>query len=206
MGSWVIAAGIALFLVVTTLRHLRSPAMVGAAAQRANALAPVSDTTLARMMRDAGVYSERTDAELPKYTATFAKTGKNARFYVEYSFFPRAMGPHGWTQQRRVFLEEREHYARGEQITIQIFFERKVGDTPGFGFGKGEHDWMNPNTDYRGRIVALDESGSEEYTYFLAFAEMKDQKTKTPKVTGEHMYAHTWQWEGAAPPPKYLPA
>ena len=134
----------------------------------------------------------------------FAENGRNARLYVDFSVFHPAVTATHWTKQVRLEVKRFDHFARDQSVRVDLF--EQVG-------GSGSLFWrlayitetndkvnpryvLAPNSSCRGRYTLLTEDNRESHCYFIA--EPTNGVDGPPRVTGQHMFSHAWDWEREA--------
>lgn len=200
-GVCSIAAGLAL----TTFAFLRGPrySLVQALALSPDvppSVAPVALTPVS-VLQSASIFDGQANLP-PNYRARFSRNGRDARFYVEFSFFFGGYGG-GWTEPTKLLVRTTNRFAEGEAVTFPLMRSVQTREGARWQFGEEMKDGFpvhgfGPDILIRGRVTTLMGDDTTRHCYFIGF--QGSDMTVTPKITGEHIWAHEHEWEGRRPP------
>lgn len=183
-----------------TIRPLPSPAGGGTAGPAASVTSsqPTGDAT-SRYLQSALV-AGGSDCELPKFRARFGRIGREAVFYIEYSFYVGSGGIE-WTLPRKIVTYRQSRFVTGEIVDFPILRPCMTNDGRRWQFIQVpeansaddlSRDLLGAGTWYRGRITLLAADDIQEHCYFVA--ETGHDPSAMPKVIGQHMFDHFWAW------------
>lgn len=152
-------------------------------------------------LSDAIIVSGRDDTA-PSFRARFARNGREAVFYIEYSAFSGGYGG-GWTSPITIPIRCVARFTQGETVSIPLMRSVETREGVRWQFGEEMKDgfpvhMIGSERFYRGRVKCLSENDMAQSCYFVAHGH-KDMSIM-PDVLGEHMFSHLWEWEGKAAP------
>jgi hypothetical protein len=138
----------------------------------------------------------------PLFRARFARNGREAAFYTEYSMFSGAYGG-AWTSPITIPIRSLARFTQGETVSIPLVRSVETQEGARWQFGEEMKNgfpvhMVGGGRVYRGRVKFLSEDDVAQYCYFVAHSH-KDMSIM-PDVLGEHMFSHIWEWEGKAAP------
>ena len=193
------------FLVISAtailfLREFAFPRAVSA--QAANTL-PSMSLRPNSYIKDAHIYagSDQPVPLNPRFVATFVRSGRRARLYVEDRYYPIAlMGPHDWIHRPMILLGEIKDFVAGQSIDIPIL-------TPCEKDGRKMWQWgpatetSDPETIlkskalHRGRLTLLVDDGPIEHFYFII--DQAEWETP-PSIIGQERFDFIQEWGSKA--------
>ena len=145
------------------------------------------------------------DMRYPEYRARFGRNGRDATFLIEYSIHFSGVGPaSGWSKSKKTQVFYRDRFSSSEEVTFSLVSPCMTDGGTRWSFGPlAEVDGTNEpliglGVYYRGRVTMLATDDTEEHCYFIL--KTNENGNELPEVTGEHMFAHAWEWEGRDPP------
>lgn len=131
----------------------------------------------------------------PEYRARFRRGGSDAVFFVEYRW-QASSGP----RQKKVKAFELKKFMQGDVVSFHIFTSSEIEGKTFWRFGLQGHEDLRRNTlsnesKFPCRVTLLTHDNMTQHFYFTYW--MEDGR---PRVLGEHMFSHMFEWEGKTPP------
>jgi len=172
LGRAGVAAAFLVTLLVLTLFMVAAARLVGAWRGPSG-----NQTNEARSFLSNAIVVAGQGDKLPEFRGRFVENGRDATFYVEYSSSRGGMGRSvQWTDLRKVPVCERSRFSRGEEIDFPLVTQCEVEGKPRWRFGPPRRDdlpnrpsdLLNPDTPFKGRVIALTADDREQHCYFIA--------------------------------------
>lgn len=130
-----------------------------------------------------------------EYRARFRRGGSDAIFFVEYGW-QSSSGP----QRKKVKAFELKRFMPGDVVSFPKFTHSEIDKKILWRFGLQEREDQTRNTlqqesRFPCRATLLTQDNILQHCYFTYW--MEDGR---PRVLGEHMFSHMFEWEGKTPP------
>jgi hypothetical protein len=149
-------------------------------------------------VRDAEIRSRMVPpATIPRFVATFIRSGKKARLFVEDRYYVPSIGIGGLAHTPQILLDEITDFIVGTTMDIQLFVQRESDGRRIWQWGPRPTNLQDAKTyfpigaSHQGRLVLVCDDEPHEYFYFISEWAPNDGM---PNLIGRERFNFAERW------------